>query len=48
MCNLLTFFLYSLVPAFLHTQVANVCIEQRKDMVTASYVSKEMEELEQK
>ncbi|KAK4513899.1 uncharacterized protein ATC70_005906 [Mucor velutinosus] len=38
----------SLVPAFLHTQVANVCIEQRKDMVTASYVSKEMEELEQK
>ncbi|KAI9471949.1 MAG: Saccharopine dehydrogenase-domain-containing protein [Benjaminiella poitrasii] len=36
----------SLVPAFLHTQVANVCIEQRKDMVTASYVSKEMEELE--
>lgn len=36
----------SLVPAFLHTKVANVCIEQRKDMVTASYVSKEMEELE--
>ncbi|CEP17880.1 hypothetical protein [Parasitella parasitica] len=38
----------SLVPAFLHTQVANVCIEQRKDMVTASYVSKEMEQLENK
>ncbi|KAI7906802.1 Saccharopine dehydrogenase-domain-containing protein [Cokeromyces recurvatus] len=36
----------SLVPAFLHTQVANICVEQRKDMVTASYVSKEMEELE--
>ncbi|RCI02392.1 hypothetical protein CU098_010347 [Rhizopus stolonifer] len=36
----------SLVPAFLHTQVANVCIEQRKDMVTASYVSNEMQELE--
>ncbi|KAI8640529.1 Saccharopine dehydrogenase-domain-containing protein [Parasitella parasitica] len=38
----------SLVPAFLHTKVANVCIEQRKDMVTASYVSKEMEQLEHK
>lgn len=36
----------SLVPAFLHTQVAKVCIEQRKHMVTASYVSPEMEELE--
>jgi alpha-aminoadipic semialdehyde synthase len=38
----------SLVPAFLHTKVANVCIEQRKHMVTASYVSPEMEELELK
>ncbi|KAI8972025.1 Saccharopine dehydrogenase-domain-containing protein [Mycotypha africana] len=38
----------SLVPAFLHTKVAHACIEQRKDMVTASYVSKEMEELETK
>lgn len=35
----------SLVPAFLHTQVAKACIDNRKDMVTASYVSKEMEEL---
>lgn len=38
----------SLVPAFLHTQVANVCIEQRKHMVTASYVSPEMNALEKK
>ncbi|CEG74882.1 Putative Glyceraldehyde-3-phosphate dehydrogenase-like C-terminal domain-containing protein (Fragment) [Rhizopus microsporus] len=38
----------SFVPAFLHTQVANVCIEQRKDMVTASYVSPEMQGLNEK
>lgn len=38
----------SLVPAFLHSKVADVCIEQRKHMVTASYVSPEMEQLEQK
>ncbi|KAI9255460.1 Saccharopine dehydrogenase-domain-containing protein [Sporodiniella umbellata] len=38
----------SFVPAFLHTKVANVCIEQRKDMVTASYVSDEMKELNQR
>ncbi|KAI9355755.1 Saccharopine dehydrogenase-domain-containing protein [Pilaira anomala] len=38
----------SLVPAFLHTQVANACIEQRKHMVTASYVSPEMNALEKK
>lgn len=38
----------SLVPAFLHSKVANVCIEQRKHMVTASYVSPEMEQLESK
>lgn len=38
----------SLVPAFLHTKVAHVCIAQRKHMVTASYVSPEMEELQTK
>lgn len=38
----------SLVPAFLHTKVANVCIEKRKHMVTASYVSPEMEALQTK
>lgn len=38
----------SFVPAFLHTKVANVCIEQRKDMVTASYVSKEMQNLNER
>ncbi|KAI8992221.1 Saccharopine dehydrogenase-domain-containing protein [Pilobolus umbonatus] len=38
----------SFVPAFLHTQVANVCIEQRKHMVTASYVSKDMEKLSER
>ncbi|KAG1500868.1 hypothetical protein G6F46_003999 [Rhizopus delemar] len=38
----------SFVPAFLHTKVAKACIEQRKDMVTASYVSKEMQDLNEK
>ncbi|KAI9317684.1 Saccharopine dehydrogenase-domain-containing protein [Dichotomocladium elegans] len=37
----------SLVPAFLHHTVAKACIEQRKHMVTASYVSKEMEDLDE-
>ncbi|KAI9256769.1 Saccharopine dehydrogenase-domain-containing protein [Helicostylum pulchrum] len=36
----------SLVPAFLHAKVAQICIEKRKHMVTASYVSPEMEALE--
>ncbi|KAI9496686.1 Saccharopine dehydrogenase-domain-containing protein [Zychaea mexicana] len=36
----------SLVPAFLHAQVAQVCIDQGKHMVTASYVSEEMERLD--
>jgi alpha-aminoadipic semialdehyde synthase len=35
----------SLVPAFLHTKVAESCIRERKHMVTASYVSKEMQAL---
>ena len=29
----------SLVPAFLHADIARHCIELRKNMVTASYVS---------
>ncbi|KAG2222858.1 hypothetical protein INT45_000473 [Circinella minor] len=37
----------SLVPAFLHAQVAQICIEQKKHMVTASYVSEEMEKLDE-
>ncbi|KAI8139537.1 Saccharopine dehydrogenase-domain-containing protein [Fennellomyces sp. T-0311] len=38
----------SLVPAFLHAKVAEVCIDQRKHMVTASYVSEEMEQLNER
>ncbi|KAG2187767.1 hypothetical protein INT44_005457, partial [Umbelopsis vinacea] len=38
----------SLVPAFLHTKVAESCIRERKHMVTASYVSKEMKALEKR
>ncbi|CDH56826.1 alpha-aminoadipic semialdehyde mitochondrial [Lichtheimia corymbifera JMRC:FSU:9682] len=36
----------SLVPAFLHDTVAKTCIDHRKHMVTASYVSPEMEKLD--
>ncbi|KAI9014374.1 Saccharopine dehydrogenase-domain-containing protein [Phycomyces nitens] len=36
----------SFVPAFLHTKVAKICIEERKHMVTASYVSDEMQQLD--
>ncbi|OZJ02634.1 hypothetical protein BZG36_04160 [Bifiguratus adelaidae] len=35
----------SLVPATLHTKIAKLCIEHRKHMVTASYVSPEMKAL---
>ncbi|KAG2171692.1 hypothetical protein INT43_008072 [Umbelopsis isabellina] len=38
----------SLVPAFLHTKVAEACIRERKHMVTASYVSKEMQALNER
>ncbi|KAH8555677.1 Saccharopine dehydrogenase-domain-containing protein [Umbelopsis sp. PMI_123] len=38
----------SLVPAFLHSKVAESCIRERKHMVTASYVSKEMKALEKR
>ncbi|KAI8889066.1 hypothetical protein K501DRAFT_209009 [Backusella circina FSU 941] len=36
----------SLVPAFLHTKVAEICINEKKHMVTASYVSPEMQKLD--
>ena len=35
----------SMLPARFHLEVAKDCILYRKNMVTASYVSKEMEEL---
>ncbi|ORX56155.1 hypothetical protein DM01DRAFT_1320289 [Hesseltinella vesiculosa] len=38
----------SFVPAFLHTKVAELCIAKRTPMVTASYVSPEMQALEDK
>lgn len=37
----------SLVPAFLHVAVAKLCIQERVHMVTASYISPEMAELDQ-
>jgi saccharopine dehydrogenase-like NADP-dependent oxidoreductase len=36
----------SMLPAFLHPQIAKVCVELKKSMVTASYVSPEMRELD--
>jgi saccharopine dehydrogenase-like NADP-dependent oxidoreductase len=36
----------SYIPAFLHIHVAKACLELRKNMVTASYISKEMMELD--
>lgn len=35
----------SYVPAFLHLNVAKVCLELGKHLVTASYITKEMEAL---
>ncbi len=37
----------SMLPATLHTVVAKDCITFKKDMITASYISKEMKELDQ-
>ena len=37
----------SMLPATLHTVVAKDCIAYKKDMITASYISKEMQELDQ-
>lgn len=36
----------SMLPAHMHVPVAKDCVEMKKHMVTASYVSKEMEELD--
>ena len=33
------------VPAFLHIHVAKVCLELGRNLITASYISKEMEQL---
>jgi len=37
----------SMLPAHMHVEVARQCVGLKKHMVTASYVSKEMEELDQ-
>lgn len=36
----------SYVPAFLHIHIAKVCLEHGKNLVTASYISPEMKELD--
>lgn len=38
----------SLLPATMHVKVAKQCIEHKTDMVTASYISPQMRELDQK
>jgi alpha-aminoadipic semialdehyde synthase len=38
----------SLVPATYHSLVAQLCIDAKKDMVTASYISSEMQALDQR
>ena len=38
----------SMLPARFHTEVAEDCIALKKDLITPSYVSKEMKELDQK
>lgn len=35
----------SMLPAFMHPKVAKMCIKHRKNMVTASYISEEMQAL---
>jgi len=37
----------SYVPAFLHPKIAAVCLEENKNMITASYISKDMAALNQ-
>lgn len=37
----------SMLPAFMHTDVAKDCVRLKKHLVTASYVSKEMRELDE-
>ena len=36
----------SYIPAFLHHHVGKICVEVGRNMVNASYISKEMKELE--
>lgn len=36
----------SYVPAFLHMHIAKICLEEGKHLVTASYVSPEMKDLD--
>ncbi len=36
------------MPAFLHIYVANACLLERIDMITASYISPEMQALDAK
>lgn len=38
----------SMLPAFLHIKIAEVCLESGKNLVTASYVSNEMKALDEK
>jgi len=38
----------SYVPAFLHPKIAEVCLEENKNMITASYISKELAALNEK
>lgn len=37
----------SYVPAFLHIHIARVCLTEGKHLVTASYISEEMQKLEE-
>jgi len=38
----------SVLPQFLHTRVAELCIKYKRDMVTASYIKPEMRELHER
>ncbi|MFH1727847.1 MAG: saccharopine dehydrogenase C-terminal domain-containing protein [Pseudomonadota bacterium] len=38
----------SLLPSYYHPQVAKICIEEKKNMVTTSYVSDEMQSFDKK
>jgi alpha-aminoadipic semialdehyde synthase len=38
--------IFSLVPAFLHTNVAKACISRKIPLVTASYILPEMQALD--
>jgi len=37
----------SMLPALMHPKVANVCLEEGKDLITASYVSDDMKKLDE-